>query len=364
VRYSPQLDGLRAIAIFAVLARHLFESHFRGGWVGVDIFFVLSGFLITSILINEQATTGTISLKNFYGRRALRLLPALLVCIALTGALTFAGLTSFKNSAEFAQAAIPALFYFSNFTTADMGVLVHTWSLSVEEQFYLAWPVILGGVVLALKPNRRIVLLIALIVCFAAIRFYLDYQNYPSWYLYTRFHTRADELMAGALIACFASAWPEKVLSWSKISRLPALLGVAFLAYIFWRVETDQRWLYQWGLVAIAISCAFIVFSTQFDAQGPLARLLKSEPLVWIGKRSYGIYVYHVPVIWVIGHLIQFPSGRSGIVIGLVAKVATTLLLSWASYRWIETPALALKDKFFSTKPSQTKLRPAPAIVS
>ena len=125
MRYFPQLDGLRAIAISAVLAQHLFESHFRGAWVGVDIFFVLSGFLITSILIAEHDSTGKVSLKNFCGRRALRLLPALVVGIILTGILTAAGLTSFKSLTEFSQAAIPTLFYFSNFTTADMGVCSH-----------------------------------------------------------------------------------------------------------------------------------------------------------------------------------------------------------------------------------------------
>jgi peptidoglycan/LPS O-acetylase OafA/YrhL len=353
VRYSPQLDGLRGIAISAVLAQHLFETHFRGAWVGVDIFFVLSGFLITSILINEQQSTGRISFKNFYGRRALRLVPALLVGIALTGLLTAFGLTPFKSADAFGHAAIPALFYFANFTNHEtMGTLVHTWSLSVEEQFYLLWPIVLTFIVLRLHPAKRIAIILLLIAAFAGTRFYFESQNVSWWNLYRWFHTRADELMAGALVACATAAWPQQIASAIRKLKLPTYAAIAFVAYIFITAKSDQRWLYQWGFTVIAGCCALIVFTSQFDTNGLLARVLQTKPLVWLGKRSYGVYVYHVPVIWVIAHHIHFPGGKDGMILALLTKVAATLALSWASYRWIETPALALKDKLFAAKPS------------
>jgi peptidoglycan/LPS O-acetylase OafA/YrhL len=361
VRYSPQLDGLRAIAICAVLAQHLFESHFRGAWVGVDIFFVLSGFLITSILIAERESTGTFSFKNFYGRRALRLLPALLVLVIATGALTMAGLTTFKTPNAFAEAAAPALFYFSNFTTTDMGVLLHTWSLSVEEQFYFIWPIVLTGLVLKLKPTKQIALLLALIAAFTATRLYFESRHYNWWQLYTWFFTRADELIFGALIACATAEWPGNIPSTLRKLKPLTFAGIAFVTYIFCTADNKQRWLYQWGLTAIAISCGLIVFTVQFEPKSLLSRFLKTKPLVWLGKRSYGMYVYHFPIIWIISHHIQFPAGKIGILIATATKVAVTIAVSWISYRWIESPALALKDKLFSSKTPSLSQRPSRA---
>ncbi|MDB6057517.1 MAG: Acyltransferase 3, partial [Verrucomicrobiales bacterium] len=292
MRYSPQLDGLRGTAILCVLTGHLFESHFRGAWVGVDIFFVLSGFLITNILIAEHESTGTVSLKNFYGRRALRLVPALLIGVALTGLLSLFGATPFHTFAGFRDAAVPALLYFSNFSDAQMGTFIHTWSLSVEEQFYLIWPLVVGGVLLVLKPRPRIALIVGLMATFATIRFSLEAQHIRWWNLYSWFYTRADVLMAGALVACAASAWPEKVGALVRKLKPLTLLAIPFVAYIFYTTFADQRWLYRWGLTATAVSCALIVFVAQFDNDGPLARVLRNKVLIWFGKHSYGIYVY------------------------------------------------------------------------
>jgi peptidoglycan/LPS O-acetylase OafA/YrhL len=363
VRYSPQLDGLRAIAICAVLAQHLFETHFHGAWVGVDIFFVLSGFLITSILISEHERTGAISFKNFYGRRALRLLPALLIGITLTGLLTLVGMTPFKSAEAFGHAAVAALFYFANFVNHEtMGTLVHTWSLSVEEQFYLLWPIVLTLIVLRLKPISRIAVVMTLIATFAATRWYFEAEHESWWNLYRWFHTRADELMAGALIALLSASWPERIPVLARTLKIPAYAAAAFLAYIFVTANADQRWLYQWGFVAIAACCALVVFSVQFDLRNPVARVLQTKPLVWLGKRSYGVYVYHVPVIWAIAHQVHFPAGTVGMVLALLTKIAATFALSWASYRWIESPALGLKYKL--RKVTAPPTRPAPATLA
>ncbi len=361
LRYSPQLDGLRGTAILCVLTGHLFESHFRGAWIGVDIFFVLSGFLITNILIAEQESTGAISLKNFYGRRALRLLPALFIGIAMTGLLSFFGATPFHSVGAFTDAAIPSLFYFSNFSDAQMGTFIHTWSLSVEEQFYLIWPIVVGLVLLTLKPRNRIALIVILMAAFAAIRFDLEAQHIRWWNLYSWFYTRADVLMAGALVACATAAWPQSISSAVRKLKPLLLVAIPFVAYVYYNIFADQRWLYRWGLSAIAVSCALIIVVAQFDTNGLLARILRTKILIWFGKHSYGIYVYHMQIFWMFRHVLPFPQTRMGILIATVAKVATALTLAWASYRWIEKPALGLKDKLFTTKPAAAPLRPAPA---
>ncbi len=363
MRYSPQLDGLRGTAILCVLTGHLFESHFRGAWVGVDIFFVLSGFLITNILVAEHESTGTISLKNFYGRRALRLLPALIIGIILTGLLSLVGATPFHTVNAFASAAIPSLFYYSNFSNADMGTFIHTWSLSVEEQFYLIWPIIVGVVLLKLKPRNRIALIIILMVAFAAIRFDLEFQRIRWWNLYTWFYTRADVLMAGALVACTTAAWPEKINSALRRFKPFALVAIPFVAYVFYSTFADHRWLYRWGLSAVALSCAIITFVAQFDSSGLLARILRSKFLVWFGKHSYGIYVYHMQIFWMFRHVIIFPETKLGLIAATLTKVTVALTLSWASYRWIESPLLRLKDKWFAMKPAPARLHPTPAAV-
>lgn len=360
MRYSPQLDGLRGTAILSVLTGHLFESRFRGAWVGVDIFFVLSGFLITSILIAEQESTGAISLKNFYGRRALRLLPALITAVVLTGMLTLLGATPFHTLTGFTKAAIPALFYFSNFSNTEPGTFVHTWSLSVEEQFYLIWPLVVGGVLLVLKPRHRIALILILMATFAAIRFDLEARRFPWWNLYTWFYTRADVLLAGALVACAASAWPEITNTVVRKLKPLAIVAIAFVGYVFYTTFADHRWLYRWGLTAIALSCALILFIAQFDNNGILARVLRNKILVWFGKHSYGIYVYHMQIFWMMRHVINFGDTKLALVAATITKLVVALTVSWASYRWIESPALALKDKLFSAKTSVTAARSAP----
>jgi peptidoglycan/LPS O-acetylase OafA/YrhL len=364
VRYSPQLDGLRGIAILCVLSGHLFESHFRGGWVGVDIFFVLSGFLITSILIAEYESTGTISLKNFYGRRALRLLPALFIGIALTAVLSFFGATPFHTFAGFRDAAVPAVFYFSNFSNADPGTFIHTWSLSVEEQFYLIWPLTLGGVLLVAKPRARIAMIVMLMAAFAAIRFTLEVQHFRWWNLYSWFYTRADVLIAGALVACAAAAWPEKIAGVVRKVKPLALLAILFVGYIFWTTYADQRWLYRWGLTATALCCALILFVVQFDSTNLLTRVLRNKVFVWFGRHSYGIYVYHMQIFYTFRHLIHFGDSKIAVFAATITKVAAVVTISWASYRWIESPLLRLKDKFFSAKAAQTPVRRRPAIIT
>src|SRR5579862_1099054 len=156
--YVPALDGLRAIAVLAVLGYHTWEGAFRGGWVGVDIFFVLSGYLITSILLAERDRRGTISFRQFYLRRALRLLPALVLCLAVAIALAASQGPTLRDATT--KEAAAATLYAANWWQvlrphAPIGLLAHTWSLSVEEQFYLCWPLALSGL-LALRGYRAV----------------------------------------------------------------------------------------------------------------------------------------------------------------------------------------------------------------
>jgi peptidoglycan/LPS O-acetylase OafA/YrhL len=147
MRIIPQLDGIRCIAILAVMVFHASYGHFSGGFLGVDLFFVLSGYLITRLLWEEFQVTSTIHLKLFYAKRALRLLPALIVALALAGLLW-----PNNDLTAWGIASTASLFYFANLVRADMGCLAHTWSLSIEEHFYLLWPGIFGVVMVQRDP--------------------------------------------------------------------------------------------------------------------------------------------------------------------------------------------------------------------
>ena len=166
--------------------------------------------------------------------------------------------------------------------------------------------------------------------------------------------------MAGALVACATAAWPEKINSALRRLKPLALVAIPFVAYVFYSTFADHRWLYRWGLSAVALSCALITFVAQFDNSGLLVRVLRSKFLVWFGKHSYGIYVYHMQIFWMFRHVIIFPETKLGLIAATLTKVTVALTLSWASYRWIESPLLRLKDKLFATKPALPALRSAP----
>jgi peptidoglycan/LPS O-acetylase OafA/YrhL len=338
--YRPALDGFRGVAILLVLLHHLRLPYPTGGFVGVDIFFVLSGFLITSLLCEEQSQFGSIKFGYFYQRRALRLLPALILLIAAV--MTLALLSgSPSRIRELGKCSLAALLYAMNWLTAldriAWSPLSHTWSLSSEEQFYLAWPLLLWGL-LALKGRPRTVigLVIGLILALTVYRAWVWQLHHSAQRVYYCLDTHADGLITGCLLALLFS---QGVLSahlrigpWGW----PALLLIAEVAAVG---TTDSSAIWYGGLSAVNISAAVIITSVLCAPESALAKFLGSTPLVWMGRLSYGIYLWHYPIFL----QAEKTLGSKGRVVSIGASLAATFTVSSASYYLVERPLLRLK---------------------
>jgi peptidoglycan/LPS O-acetylase OafA/YrhL len=375
---------MRGVAVILVVAYHGERALMpRGGTIGVTMFFTLSGFLITTLLLRERATTGRISLRRFYWRRALRLLPALVTLVAVTCA--YALVTG--NQQRTLDAAVPVLLYFGNWmrTLRDaegLGLLEHTWSLSVEEQFYVVWPLaVLAAAALVPKVRQAEAVLVLAVAGSAASlwwRLQLWDPDEPRWSaarLYNGTDAVADQLLVGAALAAALALWDRRASRRESTEGLPATDGDAelprpaaagtgrsrglfaaagtalaplALAYLVFvarvrpggdSLDNDRRYL-EWGSLTFAIAGAIIVLGATRGADRWFPRLLSWSPLVAVGKVSYGIYLWHFPVILVVDE--QLPDAPTAVRAGAVlALTAATTLASWFV---VERPFLALKD--------------------
>jgi peptidoglycan/LPS O-acetylase OafA/YrhL len=326
MRYVPALDGLRGLAVMLVFLYHV-SRHFPGGWIGVDIFFVLSGFLITSILLEERGRKGAISLSRFYMRRACRLLPALVTVVCVTGVLAV-WLHSRTRDTEIDAAA--ALLYLADYRYAFMPVdgttpLTHTWSLSVEEQFYLIWPLLLIAL-LRFSRGMAFRATLALIIIVGIWRGFLLFSYaHPLARTYFAFDTRADEL----LIGCALAIWRPQLAT----VRLPRylwpvmLLGLATVALKVGLSEQTLRYMGTVGYPLVGIAVANLILIATNTEKSLLTYALSRRPVVALGRISYGFYLWHFPIV----HLIP---GRK------IEAFLFTLAVAVVSYRLIERPFL------------------------
>ncbi len=304
--YRPELDGIRGIAILLVLAQHInLPSSTLAGLVGVNLFFALSGYLITNLLITEQRATGRIDLRRFYERRVRRLVPALVAVVVATGAL----MAVMGRLHDYIGPAAVSLFYVSDIAKAmgyDLGYVGHTWSLAMEEQFYLLWPALLIFV-----PRRYLVpVAVAGIVGAIVLQFALVPENVLAHF---RPDVRADAILWGCVMALVPRALPR----WLTVAALIGVIAVAF---------TPFPWPY-----AIAVSALLSVLVVA--GAGTIAGPLSNRVLVRIGEISYGIYLWHaIPV----GLFEQ--RTLAGDVGAMVAVVVITTGLALISERWIERP--------------------------
>ena len=291
LRYNPALDGLRAVAIALVVADHCWVPGFEGGYFGVDVFFVLSGFLITQLLVDEYDSQGQIDLGRFYLRRLLRLAPAL--ALMLTAYLTIGPIIwpHYPLWSHIRDAALAGL-YLSDYGRALWGypiILQHTWSLSVEEHFYLVWP--LAALLLArCAPRWRMAGLFGIYLLSTTWRI-SEYESSGWVATYFRADTRLSGLICGALLAI---CLPRM----GKISETTAnavgvfacsVLGLC-LSLGFWRAPSSLVWVA--NLAEIAAAGLLIAASVQ---NSWLSKILSAPPLVGIGIISYGIYLWHYP---------------------------------------------------------------------
>jgi peptidoglycan/LPS O-acetylase OafA/YrhL len=347
--YLPALDGLRAIAVAAVLLYHADLGWFSGGFLGVDVFFVLSGYLITCVLLDNQRKAGRVELGRFWIRRARRLLPALLVLIVVTCAYTVMFLPD--EAAKLRGDIVSALAYVMNWHLIFQGqsyfesfgrapFFQHLWSLSVEEQFYLVWPLLLiAG--LAIWGRARTQLAIA-ILCLAGVSSLLMAVLYTPGGDPSRVYFGTDTHASGLLIgAALAVIWPPWRLSTRTGARAPfaleaaGIVGLGALLWCFMNVSEFDAGLYRGGYIVIALVCALVVAVVVHPAVRLSSGVLGVAALRWVGQRSYGIYLWHWPVYLVTRPNVDVPI--SGIPL-LVFRVTITVGIAAASYRYVEMP--------------------------
>ncbi len=346
--YAPGLDGLRAIAVSAVFLFH--AGVLRGGFIGVDVFFVISGFLITSLIVSEIEVSGRLALGAFWARRARRLLPAIFAVIAAVVAYSvWEGGAALRRVGDDALATI---LYVANWAQIGEGrdyfaqyesepLLEHAWSLAVEEQFYVVWPLVIAGLLLVVRrlglPLRPAVAVAA--GCAAAlsvaITLWLKSSGDASLTrLYYGTDTRAVGLAVGAVFG--AVLQPSHISRRTASSTTRDLFGLAALgslATLCVVVDGTQTWLYGPGFMVIALLSVTAINAVL--GQGWLARGFSVRPAAALGRVSYGVYLWHWPVIVV---LTSERTGLSGVALGLV-WVVVTAVLTGASWFLVETRA-------------------------
>lgn len=311
-----------------------------GGFIGVDAFFVLSGFLITTLLFEEAACTGRIRIGAFYMRRTLRLLPALLVVLAATSAYNYTAGESLRSIARTIVAvATYAVNWVKTFTPDVSPGLGHTWSLAVEEQFYLVWPFVLLLILARrIPPLRLIAFLAAAVLASMSIRAGLWLEHPVAEKVYFRTDARADSLLIGAALAVL---WHFDF----SLKPLRLLLPVALLLLggTTFFVGPRASALYFGGFTVVAICVAVVVAAALqgSDAQMPLvSAALSWNPLRHIGLLSYGIYLWHVPLLWAA----QRSAGPAAL--RAVAAVTSAVVVAQVSRTVIEEPFLRMKHRY------------------
>lgn len=342
--YQPALDGVRALAVTAVVLFHAGVPGFSGGYLGVDTFFVLSGFLITSLLLAERARYGRIALRAFWLRRARRLLPALLIMLVVV-VLTARFLQTADEFRLLRLDALASLGYVANWrmiwrgsdyftATSDPSLVQHAWSLGIEEQFYALWPLIVAGIALVWAARRwRLILLLGCVAgalasaVAAAVLFRPDDVNRA----YFGTDSRAQALLIGAALAVALDLRP---IGRHRVIAGAAVFGAVTTGVLWFLTGTPSRALFSGGLTVAALATAAVLLHITTNQESRFARVLSIRPLVWLGTVSYGVYLWHWPVF---GFMTAGRTGLAGLGL-LVARLGMTVALTVASYYAVEVP--------------------------
>ncbi|MCE5733993.1 acetyltransferase [Staphylococcus pseudintermedius] len=345
-RYMPGLDGVRAVAVIAIIIYHLNPQWLSGGFLGVDTFFVISGYLITSLLLTEYHNTGKIELMSFWLRRVKRLIPAVLFLVmgVIVLSLIFMPTEIQKVRAD----SIAAIFYVSNWWYIMQNVdyfeqfavqpLKHLWSLAIEEQFYLVFPIVLLSLlsfIRRLKSIRIIFLILLVISMIAMMVLYVPNENVARVYFGT--DTRIQTLLMGVLLAL---VWPPFQLK-AKVNRqmrtmidTAGVVGLAILFICFKFVSETNSILYYGGFFLIS-TVTLLVIASSVHPSGYFAKFLGNKVFTFIGSRSYSLYLWHYPIIVLIHH--QFVQGQIPPLV-YVVEILLMLLMAEFSYKFIEQP--------------------------
>jgi peptidoglycan/LPS O-acetylase OafA/YrhL len=344
--YIGGLDGLRALAVAAVLLYHA-GLPVWGGFLGVESFFALSGYLITSLLVAEWLATGRISLATFWMRRARRLLPALF--LVLVAVLAYTAIFLPEEARGLRDDALAATFYIMNWHLIWSGqsyfdpltrpsLLQHVWSLAIEEQFYLLWPLLFMAGARWLRATGLLILTLLGVVASTLLMAYLaDPLGDPSRVYYGT-DTRAGGLLLGAALAlCWAPGRGLATQSRSMGRALDIAGGLALVGLLtsFAVLDEMSAWLYRGGFALVSLLTVVLVAAVTHPQARVLPRLLGLAPLRWVGLRSYGIYLWHWPVFMVTRPYLDVPFDGVGL---QLLRFGVVLLLAELSYRLIEMP--------------------------
>ena len=332
MKYRPEIDGLRSFAVLPVILFHAGVAPFSGGFVGVDVFFVISGYLITTIILGEMLE-GRFTISGFYVRRARRILPALVFVILCTLPFAWAWLPP-PAFTDFAQSLAAIGLFSSNVlfwmesgyfaADADLKPLLHTWSLAVEEQFYVFFPLLMMLLVRRGAGLGRAVGAIIGIGAASLVLCEILWRTEPDANFYL-LPSRAWELLAGALCAAIMlRARPEP-------NRALAAAGLALILIATFAYDGATPFPSLWALVPVAGSALVILYATP---DGPAGRILASRPAVWIGLLSYSAYLWHQPIF----ALVRIRMGEEPSEAVMLGLSALTFALAWFSWRFVERP--------------------------
>ena len=344
--YIPALDGIRAFAVMLVIVAHSGFEHILPAGFGVTVFFFISGFLITRLLLAESQNSGTVDIKNFYIRRFIRLIPALYFMLIIILGLQFITASPIKvweNIAAFTYTMNYREVYMAFVGLERAGPFGHLWSLAVEEHFYLLFPLL----VLAFHKKQKLLIKICFFLC-AAIFVWRGFNHYvlefPIHYNYVATDARMDSILYG----CLFSLLLNQKSYWPVIKRFvgftPLILSAIVLLVCFVYRDIGFRQTARYSLQGIAIGVG--VLNLYFlGALKPIIRLLETAPLKWTGKVSYGLYLWHVPAMYIADQYLGFPKGT-----------VPFILFSWAltfgatsfSFYYVEKPFISLRRKFGS----------------
>jgi len=355
-KYRPDIDGLRAIAVLAVLAFHAFPGSFKGGFIGVDVFFVISGYLISTIIF-EELDRGNFRPSNFYARRIKRLFPALI--LVMTACLAFSSFLLLADEFnQFGKHIAAGSSFISNFVfwnesgyfdnAVDTKPLLHLWSLGIEEQFYLVWPLFLW---FSWKQKFSLFLLIVLIASASFVLNIIEIKTDIVAAFYSP-QTRFWELLSGSLLAWLIHYKQGIYINLSHIMNgnllskinkqtllvvgnfLPnvmSLCGLLLLAYGFWRITKDLSFPGKWALIPVIGTVLFIAAGSQAFIN---RKILSSKVLVWFGLISFPLYLWHWPILsFARIYENEVPSTNIRI-----AAVFLSIVLAWLTYKWLEIP--------------------------
>jgi peptidoglycan/LPS O-acetylase OafA/YrhL/lysophospholipase L1-like esterase len=349
LRHMPALDGVRGAAVIAVILYHDGQTggaaELTGGYLGVDLFFTLSGFLITSLLLREWADRGGVALGSFWSRRARRLLPAVLLLLAAISAwaLLFA---ADRVVDRVRDQALAALLYVANWQaihadvpyaagTIDRSPLQHMWSLAIEEQFYVVWPLLVVGLLRWRRGSLTALLGVTVALAAASAAWMAAVYEPGDDRAYFGSDTRAASILVGAALAIVVARYGHVRDRNARFGvEVVGLLGVAVLAVAWWSVEQRASGLYHGGMLVCALAGAAVIAAVAHPDAGPLGKALALPVLRFFGIVSYGLYLWHWPVfVW----MTEDSIGLSGWRLSL-ARYAVTLAATLLSYRVVEQP--------------------------